>query len=902
MSFTSGHNSDHCPIVGKCGHSMCAECIQRYKDSLGHEDLYDDDGNPVRDEQGYPVRVPLENPPKDPKIQCYNNCCRPTFNREIRKYEQRPIKDAFWLEQPHENLMLSQALEVLQDLRKKRGKLRGKQATNNHESFRKEIETIAADPNAFDKCFLCHQEFSATLDKEHERAPLVGFCGHTACHGCLMKAYREENQGRKLYFSCPFCRQPDRFKNKDLIVNIRFRAALQYWNALKDDSSIEGGEEYYETNNNNTTNPFHEQSEELTETAATTDQDSSSLAGRIPSPPRPKIKQEESVAPRIKQEDPAEFWTFSFARNSDSTYGSGPSHRPMVAIKTEDNIVCISDDDDDDDDSDDGNNGGEVPGSYRRDRNGRLVFKADPDQHVPPVITNRAINNSRVGRPVAVKTEQSVDTTTPVHRPVAVRTEQLVETTPVRRSAGVKTEQSVDATAETYAAHSNDGATNSHIEEEEKKEEGADEEMFYNNENGNQPSNDIESDDSESVIEIPSDDEEDAEPAQQEVAEDVVELLDSDDDDDDDDDDDAVVEVSPPNKRARYLVDHQRLNPPHPSNESGEFASLRPHFNELEFLCYDEFRDPREWHVFDKEGACVRVVKDKSLRETLGESLYIYIFQRSMSKHFRSLCFEASTGTWSVKTDSDDGTSRGLDDPFVFKNFRPEFLEKVIEAPSVFHEIKPWCRVFPSTTVRLPHKPSTDYFGDKNFRPGLTARPSPYSAHSMRFPVIPFPLDQREISEWPLDPIRKWKLLFAFASALCCMPGRSEQAQSLFNSGAADDPSDDNQITRLQELVKNHVPGSCLEPADKSLAVSPPPSTLLVVMPKLARCTGGAHVQCFLVIYRDAVFEPTLPRALLLNGANLGRCCGGLGEFKGARKCWKLTLEKPSKGPAGPNK
>ena len=112
---------------------------------------------------------------------------------------------------------------------------------------------MADDRDPFFQCRKCRQTFSSATTMKtttttntgsstahellHPRAPVVGRCGDTICAGCASEAHAHALEGKSSqlkHFSCPLpdCRHEKSFQADRLAVNLQFRFALEYWEAL----------------------------------------------------------------------------------------------------------------------------------------------------------------------------------------------------------------------------------------------------------------------------------------------------------------------------------------------------------------------------------------------------------------------------------------------------------------------------------------------------------------------------------------------------------------------------------------------------------------------------------------------------------------------------------------------
>ena len=870
--FTPGVNSERCPLVSTCGHTLCQHCFQRYKQAGRN----DEDG--------------VEKAPHlwTKKRQCHWNCAiRSTKKLPNGQKLQvdKPIADAFQFDNPILNESFLRALEALLPLR---AAAPGDTASDTAAAdVARRIEDLQNDPNAFDKCGICHVAYSSSNLRSsdnrevlHPQAPLVGRCGHTFCQTCVWAAHAHElelRQSRQLRkFPCPTCHQPAAFHADRLYDNCRFRDAVAYWEALKQHYQLQQDvqqQQHQQKQEAGIDAPSPTRVKDDTEPIKT--EDISAAAAGTPafvnspaSIARIKLEEGSSSHHTIKLEEgtsSVRCWKFL---KSPSTDGAGSS--TMMAIKVED-LDGPDDDNDDDDDDDDGTEddeevarpshrlpiqrdetveaaerakvetGPEQADDDSADESVIEILDSDDDESTASDVQLVEISPDSLGEPAA---------SPPIAAAAAAGYQPVASRSP---AAAPATAEDLDTAMGDYWLKSGNREMVSRKLDDDmddywskkKKRKGA-----AVNSDGKSPSAPG-GQQSTSPINMNSND--------------VIELL-SDDNDDDDDEEDILGKGRP---IKRYRVGPQRSRQAYRGADALELLKHVEVDHKLHFLCYDEFRQFREWHLTHDDFEWVCIMPDTYVKSLLGPNRYNYMLRRSMSVNFSTLQYTGKPDAeWLVTTNQQH--DRILESDFVGKAYRPEFLAVVMADPSKKHKVEPWCRMFPPQ-VFFPNtsRPHSDFL----------------SAFTIQFPLTENPIDD-------------WKLVFAFASAVSYMKGLPDAAKVLHQSGARQ-PSDNMQIERLEKLIAEHLPkytlvhsltnssnhNSCLAELAAQAEEAP-----IIIRPKLAR---GSHVFCYMVIFRNQIFEPSFGHALWLNKKNLDLCCGGYmesGEFLGVIESWRLVL------------
>jgi len=881
--FTSTEEGNE-PMVSSCGHSLCRSCFFAYKEA-GKKDEYGE----LKPQHLW-----------SRKANCYLNCTRITFKKvhsgHLVKVE-KPIENAFQFDMPVINDSLERALKVLTPLQ---AAFSSENADND--AVDKMIESIRQANDSFHTCKGCQRPFSSNEYSEENRknlhpcAPMVGLCGHTFCLDCLYGAYAKELLGKSpslKKFPCPHpdCKIPTKaFHSAFFVVNQRFRDAIKYWEEIQLEREQQKHQDLSGILQKASSNE-----ECMDSTVAHANISIKTGEDKIKNETETSLERSHFVRSIVKMEDGSSrlvkveqelmtgscpFWRFMPPQCAQETQ-SAPFN--MMTIKLED----IGGDDDSvqilDSDNEDGQDSIEpsywhlvrkIKQEEAKAQHEQLGRADERHQVLANTDDNVYIGANTEIAPNKIKTEEDEAKEESEHEGDATKKEsenkeainvvdfedsgsdldsvvEVIEVEGIQQALPNPAVGASMASAHTLRSLQQSHSNLTHNNQAAERANTAAGATLKENEQPGKLSGKL--GDSRSKTKYPA-----AKPLtnpNNDNSGDVINLL--------DDSDDGDSYRKRPKKRPRVGPKRQR------DAFYGDLSTMD--IDKLRFLCYDEFRQPQLlWHVTRDDTNWVCIVNNQTVMSLLGKDRYNHMLKESTSAHFLTLqCGGEEGQEWLVNTTNN--VERTLGSDFVEQVYRAEFLDKAWEEPFKRHKIEPWCRIFP---CMIP-APARE-------RP----RSETFSGYKIPFPIT--------------NPIKDWKLVFAFASAVSFVKGvAAEAVEAVYRDGARKS-SDNKQIETLGLLLRKHLPKYRTEIMYFDSQISLPSQHIqrigrlakdfpLIVEPKLGVCS---HVSCYLVLFQDKIFEPSLSHALWLNKKNLDLCCGfseHSGEFIGVRKVCKLS-------------
>jgi RING-type zinc-finger len=323
-----------------------------------------------------------------------------------------------------------------------------------------------------------------------------------------------------------------------------------------------------------------------------------------------------------------------------------------------------------------------------------------------------------------------------------------------------------------------------------------------------------------------------------------------------DTDQENVHEVNDPNEKIPF--NHGQSQEPNREQERKLAQLLK--LNELLFLCLNEFDAKLRWGIYDRRNHLICIVPGFFLEKFLGERRYDREKLSSTSSQFLALRYHVGDGRRSWQVQTWDGNDRTVPDEYVQGTFRCEFVERAEAHRNEWLTIPSECRGFPRIELANAKRSNKD-------------------------PVIKYRFEQES---------RDWKLIYGFASAVHEM-GLPEEAQAIFDNMRSS-PSDESQIDRLHEAVARYLQDYQLLHAvggDRlQHEVSRHKGQLRVFRPELP---GLPSLTCFVVVYKELIFEPVSESALPAVTCNLGYCCACPDQTFAVKESWTLIEKQPTR-------